>query len=251
MATVTHSLRTMWVIFKQEFSLFFVSPIVYLIGAVWLFFAGGFFALTLTGLSQFGGEPTLIPVLSPLVFLMIFIAPALTMRLVSEEVRAGTHELLFTAPVRDWEIIVGKWLAAWGVFTVFMLLTGVYAVIMIMRGNPEISLILTGYLGLWLMAGSALAIGVFSSALTQYQLVSFMVAMGVMLTLWLAELGSNLIAGSQFFTDFFSELSYIKHYQNLVQRAVIEPLDITYFVLLIVLFLFLATQVLSTRRWSA
>ncbi|GAB4472451.1 MAG: ABC transporter permease [Anaerolineae bacterium] len=251
MTRVARSFRSMWVIFKHEFSLFFMSPIVYLIGAVWLFFAGGFFAVTLSGLNQFGGEPTMVGVLSPIVFLMIFIAPALTMRLLAEEVRTGTHELLFTAPLRDWEIVVGKWLAAWAVFTIFMLITLIYPAILLMRGNPEVGLIISGYLGLWLMAGATLAIGVFASALTQYQLVSFMIAMGIMLFLWLAQLGGRLVNSPAFAADFFSELSFITHYQSLVQRALIDPVDLAYFIGLIILFLFLATQVLSTRRLSA
>src|SRR5687767_4113834 len=114
------SLHTLWTIFKQEFSLYWLSPIAYIVGGIWLFFSGVFFAYYLGLVNQsgamamFGGgadpNQAIQGTLSPMAFLLMFLAPALTMRLVAEEIRSGTHELLLTAPVRDWEIIVGKWL---------------------------------------------------------------------------------------------------------------------------------------------
>jgi ABC-2 type transport system permease protein len=249
MQSIGRSLRAVWVILKHDFNLYFQSPIVYLIGAVWLFLAGGFFSLALSAMNQGALEPSLQPMLDPMVFLMIFIAPALTMRLVSEELRAGTHELLFTAPVRDWEIIVGKWLAVWAVFTIFILLTAPMPFILVMRGNPDQGLILTGYLGLWLMGGATLAIGVLASSLTQYQLIAFMISLGAFVFLWVAQ-GVTQLINSELLLDVFSEISFIPHYQNLVSRAIIDPVDITYFVGMIAIALFLATQMLSTRRWS-
>lgn len=249
MQSIGRSLRAVWIILKHDFNLYFQSPIVYLIGAVWLFLAGGFFSFSLSYINQGFMEPSMQSMFDPMIFLMIFIAPALTMRLVSEELRAGTHELLFTAPVRDWEIIVGKWLAVWAVFTIFMLLTAPMPFILVARGNPDQGLILTGYLGLWLMGGATLAIGVLASALTQYQLIAFMISLGTFVFLWVAQAVTQLI-NSELLVDVFTEISFIPHYQNLIDRAVIDPVDITYFVGLIAVALFLATQMLSTRRWS-
>ena len=250
MQTVGNSFRNLWVIFKHEFRLFFISPIVYLIGAVWFFFASGFFFYSLWQVNQGYGEPSMIGMFQPMIFLMVFIAPALTMRLVSEEIRTGTHELLFTAPVRDWEIVVGKWLSAWAVFTIFMLFTVLYPLLLGWRGSPEQSLIFTGYLGLWLLAGATLAIGVLASTLTQYQLVSFMISLGALLFLWLSTIPSQLIKNAHV-NDFLYEISLTSHYQSLVQRALIDPTDIAYFVGLVAMALFLATQMLNSRRWSA
>src|SRR5215212_7457826 len=129
MEGISRSLHTLWTIFKQEFSLYWISPIAYIVGAIWLFFSGVFFSYYLSQLNQSSGfsffgsmspNEALTGTLSPMAFLLMFLAPALTMRLVSEEIRSGTHELLLTSPIRDWEIIVGKWLGAWGVFTVFI-----------------------------------------------------------------------------------------------------------------------------------
>ncbi len=243
-------LHGLWAVFKQELSLYFATPLVYLIGAVWFFFAGGFFSLTLYNINMFGGELTLAGVLSVLVYLMIFIGPALTMKLLSDEYRAGTHEILFTSPIHDWEIVVGKWLASFTVFTLFMAISFIFPIILIIKGNPDITLILTGYLGLWLMAGAVLAIGTFASSLTQYQLVSFMIGFGILLFLWLSEIGASLV-NNQTVKDAFSQLSLISHYESLIARAVIDPVDLAYFIGIMILSLFMSTQVLSTRRWNA
>jgi ABC-2 type transport system permease protein len=181
---------------------------------------------------------------------MIFIGPALTMRLVAEELRAGTHEMLFTAPVRDWEIIVGKWLSVWAVFSVFVLLTAPLPLILVWRGNPDPGLIASGYLGLWLLGGAVLATGVFASTLTQYQPVSFMVGLGILIFLWVSQAVTQAFT-SPVISQVLTELSMTSHYRTLVQRAVIDPVDVAYFIGLAAIFLFLATQSLSTRRWNA
>src|SRR5687768_6346342 len=123
MEGVSRSLHTLWTIMKHEFSMYWISPIAYAIGALWIFFSSAFFAGSLGqsnqsgGCTAFGGlEPSMRYVLQPMSFLLMFLAPALTMRLVADEIRSGTHELLLTSPVRDWEIIVGKWLGVVGVF---------------------------------------------------------------------------------------------------------------------------------------
>jgi ABC-2 type transport system permease protein len=184
-------------------------------------------------------------------FLVMFLAPALTMRLVSDEVRSGTHELLLTAPVRDWEIIVGKWLGAWGAFTVFILLTLPYAFILTWRGTPDQGLMITGYLGYWLWAGTVLAVGVLASALTQYQLVAFMIGEGVALLLFLADRISQLITQPTI-GEALSQLTITEHYhRTMLDSGLIDPVDLAYFIGLIAICLFLATQVLSTRRWRA
>ena len=108
MSDFNRSIHTLWTIFKHEFSLYWISPIAYLVGGAWLFLSGFFFSRSVDAFNQgglgFGSlEPSMSYTLSPMAFLLMFLAPALTMRLVSDEIRSGTHELLLTAPVRDWE----------------------------------------------------------------------------------------------------------------------------------------------------
>jgi len=249
MNAVKRSFNIVWLIFKHEFNLYFFSPYVYLIGAVWLFFAGVFFWFSLNGFNQ-GAEPSMAAMQQSMVFLMIFVAPALTMRLISDELRAGTHELLFTSPLKDWEIVVGKWLAVWAVYTVYVLITLPMPIILLTRGNPDPGLIASGYLGMWLIGGATLAIGVFGSSITQHQAVAFMVTMGILVAMWISGNISGLF-NSQFVAEVLDQVSLVTHYGSLVNRALINPVDIAFFIGIIAIFLFLATQSLSTRRWSA
>jgi ABC-2 type transport system permease protein len=248
---VGRSLQTLWVIFKHEFSLFFISPIVYFIGAGWLFFAGLFFTFAMNNYNSGATEPSMTSVLGSLAFLLIFIAPAITMRMVSEEIRTGTFELLFTAPVRDWEIVVGKWLGSWGVLTIFILLTVPYPLILIWRGTPDTGLMLAGYLGIWLLSGAVLAIGILTSSLSQYQLVAFMIGMAVLITLWLSDAFVSLVSGVVA-SDVLTEITLQSHYhRTMLSRGLVDPVDVGYFIGVILLSLFIATQVLGTRRWRA
>lgn len=251
MQNVSRSLHTLWIIFKHEFSLFFVSPLVYLVGAFWLFVAGGFFARSLVIFNQGLAEPTMQWMLQPMVFLMIFVAPLLTMRMVAEEMRTGTHELLLTAPVRDWEVVVGKWLGVWAVFTLFMLVTLPYPFLLVWRGSPEQGLIITGYLALWLMSGATFAIGVFTSSLTQYQLIAGVMSVVILLFLWLSGSITSGVISNQVISTIMEEISLITHYNSLIDRALIRPIDLAYFIGMMAVFLFLATQVLNSRRWRS
>ncbi len=251
MQTIGRSLHNLWVIFSHEFSLFFVSPVVYIVGAGWMFVGSIAFSYFFSQFNQGFSEPNMTNTVGFLsTFVLLFTAPALTMRLVSEEINSGTHELLFTAPVRDWEVVVGKWLAAWGVFTVFVLLTGLYGLFLLWRGNPDPGLLIANYLGLWLLAGAMLAVGVFASSLTKYQVVAFMV--GVFLLFLLSYLNIlGFIVPNQTLTDVVNQLTLRTHQDKLIQQGVIDWADVTYFVGIMSIFMFLATQILGSRRWRS
>jgi ABC-2 type transport system permease protein len=252
------SLHTLWSIFKHEFVLYWISPVAYLVGGAWLLMSGFFFSLSLASINQpagpFGGgglEPSMIYTLSPMAFLLMFLAPALTMRLVADEVRSGTHELLMTSPVRDWEIIVAKWLGVWAVFTVFILLTLPLAFLLLSRGTPDRGLMAAGYIGYWLWAGAVLAVGVLTSSISQYQLVAFMIGEGIALLLFLADQATAFFPGTTM-SEVLGELTLTNHYQrSMLFQGIIKPIDVAYFVGLIAICLFLATQILSMRRWRA
>jgi len=244
------ALHNIWTIFSHEFRLYFISPIVYFIAAAWFGFFSLFFALGFASLGQFGGEPSMSSTLGTMAFLMLFIAPALTMRLISEELHSGTHELLMTSPIRDWEIVTAKWLASWAVMTVFIILSAIYPLFLMSRGNPDPGMIWTGFLGLWLMCGTMLAIGSFTSSISQYYLVAYFAGFGLLIILWIANIPNNFLPANPI-TAILDEIALRPHQDSLMTRGLIDPVDITYFVVMMTGFLFLATQILGSRRYSA
>jgi ABC-2 type transport system permease protein len=254
----------LWTVFKHEFALYFISPIFYLVGGVYLFFAGLFFTALLVSFNQglFFEEPALGGVLQTMVFLTMFFASAITMRVIADENRQGTMELLLTAPVRDWEIVVGKFLAAWAVVSVLIIIMLVYPFILTARSNADQGVMMSGYLGLWLLSGMMMGVGVLASSLTQYQLLAFFISLVTLLIQWvawfLADLVEQLFAGVQatgvtvagIVSQVLDHLTTPEHYSRML-TGLINWSDIAYFVGLTALCLFLATQRLQMRRWSA
>jgi ABC-2 type transport system permease protein len=170
------------------------------------------------------------------------------MRLLADERRMGTIELLFTAPLHDWQIVIGKYLGALILYlTMFVLPTVYYFVILRVFGQPEIGPTLTGYLGVFLLGASFLAVGVFTSSLTQNQIIAWLGGFAILILMWIADaLGSW--AGYGAVRDTLTYLAITRHYDNFL-RGVIELTDLLYPLSLIAVFLFLTTQLLQSRRW--
>jgi ABC-2 type transport system permease protein len=170
-------MRNAWIVAQRELAAIFVQPIVYVFAIVMVIITGYVFAINLSFYVQSFGSgppPAMDGTLDLIAFLMmIFAGPAISMRLLSEEQRSGTVELLMTLPVRDGEVVVGKWLAALIFYLVTLLLTLIYPFILLRFGNPDVGPIATGYLGALLWGAAILAIGVLASALTENQIVAF------------------------------------------------------------------------------
>jgi len=170
--------RNVLFIAGKELRSYFVSPVAYVIVAFWLVATGFFFWRSV----DITNEASLRNVFGVVTILLLLISPALTMRLLAEESRTGTLELLLTAPVRDWSVVLGKFLGALGLYLVMMGLTLVYPVLLMMLGgNPDWGPIWSGYLGLILLGMSFLAVGLFASALTSNQMVSAVIAFVILL----------------------------------------------------------------------
>jgi ABC-2 type transport system permease protein len=159
--------RNIWIIASKEFRQYFISPVAYAVATLVFLILGGIFFINvyfaLRG-SQIDPDGRL--VLGPLVTILLFATPAVTMRLLAEEQRMGTIELLLTAPIRDWEVVVGKWLGAFLFMLVILAFTWVYPLILNRMTSPGIDqgVLISAYLGLVLLVGSMLAIGVLVSA---------------------------------------------------------------------------------------
>ncbi len=227
---------------KRELGAYFVSPIAYIVTAAFLVISGYLFALILINTRQASLEF----LFGNIIVILLLIAPLLTMRLLADEQRTGTIEVLLTAPVRDWEVVVGKFLAVFAMFGVMLLLTLYYPLLLWqLDGNPDPGPIISGYIGLLLLAGSMLAIGTLASALTQNQIVAGAIAFGILLLLWLIDAASSVSSGS---AEVLRALSLRSHFDDFA-RGAINLEDVVYYLSIITGGLFVATRILETRRY--
>lgn len=237
-------MKNLWTITWRELRAYFASPLAYVLSAAYLALSGVFFGFDL----YFSREASLRGIFVTFLFILLLLAPALTMRLLAEEQRMGTLELLLTAPVHDWQVVVGKFLGSLTMFLVMMVLpTLYYVVILATFGSPDYGPLLTGYLGLILLGASFLAIGVFTSSLSQNQVIALFVGLAILIVLWVADAFSGIF-GAGLLSDVAGHLSIAKHYSDFF-RGVITTTDVVYAVSVIAVSLFLAVQVLQTRRW--
>ncbi len=235
-------MKNMILIAYKELRAYFASPIAYVVIAAFLAIMGFLFWL-IVFLSQ---EASMRGVFSNMAVTLLFISPALTMRLLAEEQRSGTIELLLTLPVRDWQVVLGKFLASLAVVGVMVALTLYYPLLLIRLGDPDLGPITSGYLGMLLLAASFLAIGLFTSSLSRNQVVAALLAFGAMLILWLIDIAGRLFGAPV--SDAVVYMSLSDHYFDFI-RGVIDTRHIVYYLSVIAIFLFLATQVLQLRRW--
>lgn len=253
-------MHNVWTIARREYSRFFASPIAYIVAVVILFTLGLIFSLIVYGGIQsalngnFSGGAPAAPTISPLTgsftFLLVLAIPALTMRLVADETRMGTMELLLTAPVRDWELIVGKWLGGFLFILTIILVSLIYPLILNLLESPGIdqSQMMVAYLGLILVSGAFLALGVGMSALFTNQFAAFFATLGLFIFLW-------WLIGfpAQYFTsgaDIFNYLDMQGHFYNSMNNGVINLSDLAYYLSLIALGLFIGTSAVEARRWN-
>ena len=262
-------MRGLWAVYKREVALYFRSFIAYaiafaLLGIIGLLFTGNIvyiFQQSQMQAMQFGQAapvqltPLVTQNMSIITFLMFLIAPLLTMRLLAEEKREGTLEVLMTLPMPDWAFVVGKFLAAWTLFTAFLVMTLIHTGMLAAIGSFNTTQVAFIYLGTWLYGGAALAIAYIWSAITEDQLVAAFLGAASILTLYLADALAAVITGQQnqmgaTIGGFVRQLGLNAHYDNLL-AGIIRAQDVTYFVLVIAVALFITSLIVGTRRWRA
>jgi ABC-2 type transport system permease protein len=178
----------------------------------------------------------------------LFVIPIITMRLFAEEKRTGTFELLATSPLRDGEIILGKWLAAMVLYLAGLGITVLNMLVLFAYGNPDWRPMAVGYLGVILQGGCLLAIGTFLSTLTKNQIIAAMAAFGVCLLLFVLDWVSSFESSALF--RVISYLSVSSHF-DAFSRGVLDAKDAMYYVTVIILGLFLSARSLESIRWRA
>ena len=246
-------MRNIWTIAKREYDNYFNSPLAYVVAFAILLPLGIYFSLIMWATSQqaFAGGPP--PESTPInwlfVFLMIFLSPALTMRLLSDEARMGTLELLLTAPVRDFELVAGKWLGAFLFVLSLASLTLVYPIIMNNYVSPGIdwNVIISSYLGLILVCAALISLGTGISAIFTNQFAAFFTTFGLFFFLWfMISLPASYLQESG---EVFNYLSLSTHFSQSMNNGTINLGDIVYYLSLTALGLFVGSTAIEIRRW--
>ena len=238
-------MHSIWVISKREFNSFFDSLVSYIFLVVFLGISG-FFTWLLGSDVFLIGQATLQPFFSIAYFSLFFFIPALTMRMVAEEKRIGTIELLLTKAVSDWEVILGKFLACLVLIAIALALTLPYYITVWALGPVDHGAVWCGYFGMLLMSMAYIAIGIFASSITNNQIVAFLLALliGVFFLIIF-----NVLSGS--FTGTIGQLldymSMSTHFDS-ISRGVIDSRDLLYFLSITFLGLMLAESSLSKRN---
>ncbi len=235
---------------RRELGSYFTSLIAYVVIAVFLVMSGYFYYTNMVMFVMFIGSDVKLGLWQQtffdIRFVTVSVLPLLTMRLFAEEKKLGTIELLFTSPLRDWEIIFGKYLACMTVFALMLCLTFLYPVLLKIVYQLEPQPLVACYLGLLLMGGACIACGIFLSSLTENQIVAALSTIGVLLLLWFLDWNEG-IAGSTAI-QVLHQLSFSQHFLNFI-RGVIDTNDVVYYISAICLFLFLAKCSLESRKW--
>ncbi len=243
-------MRNAWIVARRELGAIFVQPIAYIFGIMIALITGLIFSAQISFPAFQGGgpPPTLGQIMTTFTFLAIFAAPAITMRLLSEEQQTGTIELLMTLPVRDIEVVLGKFLAAFLFYCAIVALTLIYPIILLRFGNPDIGPLLTSYLGVLLWGAALLGIGVMASAMSENQINAFMLAFGIILLLYLMTIPAQLFSLSPAVSTILGELSISNHF-NTFLSGLITAKDVLYYLLVTAVSLFAAARILESRRW--
>ncbi len=246
-------MRNIWTIAKREYDNYFNSPLAYVVAFVILLILGFIFAAIMLFSSQqamFGGPaPDTEQLTWWFSFLLMIAVPILTMRLISDEARMGTLELMLTAPVRDLELVVGKWLGAF--LYVFTLATAtlIYPVIMDNFITPGLDwrAVFAAYIGLILFSSTLIALGVGISAMFTNQFAAFFITFGLFIFLaFFVGIPANILDKGG---DVFDYLSFGTHFFNSMNRGTINLGDIVYFLSLTALGLFTGSTAIEIRRW--
>lgn len=255
-------MRNTWTICSKELRSYFASPVAYLLLTMFALIFGFFFwnalgYFVIEGMQmQLRGqnfpmnlnEQIIRPLLANTSVVGLFFIPMITMRLFAEEKRTGTIELLATSPIRDIEVIVGKWLAAMILYGCLLVFTALNFAFLFRYGNPDWKPLAVGYLGLLLQAGTLLALGTFISTLTKNQIIAGAATFGVCLLLWVLEWSSGYETAG--WARLLAYLSVITHFESF-GRGVIQLKDVVFYLSGIFFGLFLTERSLESLRWRS
>ncbi len=232
----------MLAIYLKEVKSYFYSPIAYVMIGLFIVLTSIFFVPNLTYRSgDFNGN------LSSMSYILIFLVPILTMRIIAEDRKNGTDVLLITSPVKLTNIVLGKYFAAFTVFMVIVVISLIYPVVLIAFGGQFTAKLVGGYLGYILLGGAFISVGVFASSITENQIIAAIVSFVGLLIMWIADGIAGLIGGlTAKVLGWFSLLSRYEDFSN----GILGIGPIIYYLSFISLFLFITAMMIEKRRWS-
>jgi len=250
-------------VFTKEMRLYFGSPVAYVVGVAFLLISGWFFSNIfyfytlqsmqsamnpmMMGAALNPTESILRPLFTNVTVVLLFLMPMLTMRLFAEEKRSGTIELLLTYPVRDGEVLLGKFLAALALYLGLLALTLLYPGMLAAHAPLEWGAVATGYLGLLLFGGACLAVGLLLSSVTENQIVAGLLTFMVLLLLWVVGWGAEFASGT--LRTVIRHLSITEHMDSF-GKGVLETRDVVYYLSLTAVALFATLRSLDAQRWK-
>ena len=247
-------MRSLYAVYRKEMGHYFVSPVAYTVLSLFFILTAFFFNLYLRDVvEQSFGEfdaPSQIfrAFLGLLALLILFFMPMITMGLFAEERKRGTMELLMTSPIREIDIVLGKFFASLTLFAVMLAPTALYILYTWLHTDPRAPLrvVAAGYLGVLLFGGCLLALGSFISSLTENQIVAAALTFGAFLLLWAMDFGSRSAATAVGQTVQY--LSVINHYEDFT-RGIIDTSGLVYYLSFMIFFIFLTVRSIDSLRW--
>lgn len=238
-------MRNVWTIATKEFKSYWVSPIGYVVLALWLLFAGVVFSLII---NFEGSVATMEPIFNNCTIVMLIMVPLLTMRLIAGErpgdQGTGTIEMLLTAPISEWELVLGKYLASVLYLLCLIASSLVFVIALNVIGNPDMGLVYGGYIGFVLMGAYMLAFGLLMSSLTNSQLVAAVTTIIGALVLWLLSYTDQMMGTTG---KALSWISYLSHHRDFWTGVVALP-DVLWFVSFIFFYLWTTRLVVAASR---
>ncbi len=255
-------MKNVLLICQKELKSYFASPIAYAVMAIfglifgWVFFNASRDFVRFSFQSQMMGgggqmnvnEQIIRPLLGFAGTIALFLVPMITMRLFAEEKRMGTVELLLTSPVKDIEIILGKWLGAMLLYLCVLFMSMINIALLFAWGKPDLKPVLVAYLGLILQGGTLLAIGALISTMTKNQIIAGIATFFISLLLWLLSWFTAF--DSSVTAQVVNYLSIVTHFENF-GKGVLDTKDVVFYVSMIFFSLFLTSRSLESLRWRA